>query len=328
MGIRDEHMNQQKDYYKILGISKDASPDEIKKAFRKLAIKYHPDKNKGKKEAEEKFKEINEAYAVLSDPEKKKQYDTFGSSEFHKHFSQEDIFRDFDFSNIFQEMGMGGEGFTRIIFGGGGRGGFEDLLSGGGFKTGAGRRHYQKGGGGPYMYQRPQPRGRDVVLDLYVTPHEVLNGDKKIISLQTGGFPEKISVTIPRGITRGKRIRIPGKGTQGPGGRGDLYLKINISLPPGFHFDKTGNVVYDRYITFSQACLGTRVEIPGVDGNSLTLNIPAGIKCGQKMRLKGKGLPGPSGAKHDLFVKIMVHVPKKLSKEQKQAVEKLQKLGM
>ena len=323
-------MNQQKDYYKTLGISKDASPEEIKKAFRKLAIKYHPDKNKGDKQAEERFKDINEAYAVLSDPEKKKQYDTFGSSEFHKHYSQEDIFRDFDFSTIFRDMGMGGEGFTRIVFGGGGgAGGFEDLFSRGGYQTAGGRRHYQeRGGGGPFMYQRPQPKGQDVVLDLYVTPQEVFNGDKKIISLQTGGFPEKISVTIPRGITRGKKIRVPGKGTQGPGGRGDLYLRINISLPPGFHFDRRGNVIYDRFITFSQACMGTRVEVPGLDGSSLTLKIPAGTKCGQKMRLKGKGLPGPRGGKHDLFVKIMIHVPKKLSKEQKQAVENLQKLGM
>ncbi len=321
-------MNQQKDYYKILGVSKDATPEEIKKAFRKLAIKYHPDKNKGNKEAEERFKEINEAYAVLSDPEKKKQYDTFGSSEFHKHFSQEDIFRDFDFSTIFQDLGVGVEGFTRIIFGGGGAGGFEDLFSGGGHRTGGqGPRGFRREGG-PFMYQQAQPKGQDVILDLYVTPYEVMHGDKKIISLQTGGFPEKISVTIPRGITRGKKIRVPGKGTQGPGGRGDLYLKINISLPPGFYFDRDGNVIYDRYISFSQACLGTTVEIPGLDGSNLKLKIPAGIKCGQKMRLKGKGLPGPRGGKHDLFARIMIHVPKKLSKEQKKIVKELEKVGL
>ncbi len=320
-------MNQQKDYYKILGVSKDASPEEIKKAFRKLAIKYHPDKNKGNKEAEERFKEINEAYAVLSDPEKRKQYDTFGSSEFHKHYTQEDIFRDFDFSTIFRDLGMGGEGFTRIIFGSG-TGGFEDIFSGGGFQSGSGRRSYHREGSGPFMYQQPQPKGQDVVLDLYVTPYEVIHGDKKIISLQTGGFPEKISVTIPKGIANGKKIRVPGKGTQGPGGRGDLYLKINISLPPGFYFDKDGNVIYDRFITFSQACLGTSVEIPGLDGSNLKLKIPPGIRCGQKMRLKGKGLPGPRGGNHDLFVRVMVHVPKKLSKEQKKLVEELQKVGL
>jgi len=322
-------MNQQKDYYKILGVSKDASPEDIKKAFRKLAIKYHPDKNKGDKKAEEKFKDINEAYAVLSDPEKKKQYDTFGSSEFHKHFSQEDIFRDFDLSSIFRDLGMGGDGFTRIVFGtGGGAGGFEDLFTGGAKQSGGrgrGQYHYDTDG---FMYQQAQPKGQDVILDLYVTPHEVIHGDKKVISLQTGGYPEKISVTIPKGITQGKKIRVPGKGTQGPGGRGDLYLKINISLPPGFYFDNNGNVIYDRFISFSQACLGTNVEIPGLEGSSLKLKIPPGIKCGQKMRLKGKGLPGPRGGKHDLFVRVMVHVPKKLSKEQKKLVEQLQKVGL
>ncbi len=319
-------MNQQKDYYKILGVSKNASPEEIKKAFRKLAIKYHPDKNKGNKEAEERFKEINEAYAVLSDPEKRKQYDTYGSSEFHKHFTQEDIFRDFDFSSIFRDLGMGGgEGFTRIIFGGrGGAGGFEDIFSGRTYQ----QEHYQGTGGGPFMYRQTQPKGRDVVLDLYVTPYEVIHGDKKIISLQTGGFPEKISVTIPRGITQGKKIRVPGKGTSGPGGRGDLYLRINISLPPGFYFGREGHVTYERFITFSQACLGTSIEVPGLDGSTLKLKVPAGTRCGQKMRLRGKGLPGPGGKTQDLYVKIMIHVPGKLTKRQRKLVEELQKEGL
>ncbi|HFC47149.1 MAG TPA: J domain-containing protein, partial [Dissulfuribacter thermophilus] len=100
-------MTQGKDYYKILGVSKDATQEEIKKAFRKLALKYHPDRHKGDKEAEERFKEINEAYAVLSDPEKRRQYDTFGSQEFHQHFTREDIFRDFDFTNLFKDLGIG-----------------------------------------------------------------------------------------------------------------------------------------------------------------------------------------------------------------------------
>lgn len=126
------------DYYKVLGVSKEASQDEIKKAFRKLAVKYHPDKTKGDKEAEDKFKEINEAYAVLSDTEKRKQYDTFGSDEFHQKYSQEDIFRNFDFSSVFRDIGGGGDAF-RVIFGGPGGGGvsFEDLLGGARGRSGA-----------------------------------------------------------------------------------------------------------------------------------------------------------------------------------------------
>ena len=325
-------MTQEKDYYKILGVSKDASPEEIKKAFRKLAVKYHPDKNKGNKEAEEKFKEINEAYAVLSDPKKRKEYDSFGSQEFHRHYSQEDIFRNFDFSSIFEDLGIGGDGFTRIIFttGGGGSGGmgsiFDDLFSAQGGEDYAytGRGY----GRDDYAYQTPQPKGQDVILDLYVTPQEVLNGDKKIIALQTGGFPEKISVKIPKGIEQGKKIRVPAKGVQGPGGRGDLYLRINITLPQGFYFDKDGKLVYDKFIKFSEACLGTKVEVPSIDGGKLKLKVPPGIRCGQKMRLRGKGLPGPGGTRKDLYVKIMIDVPKSLNAEQKKVVEELKKVGL
>ena len=321
----------QKDYYQILGVSRDASADEIKKAYRKLALKYHPDKNKGNKEAEERFKEINEAYAVLSDPEKRKQYDTFGSAEFHKRYSEEDIFSNFDFSSIFRDLGIGGDGFTRIIFSTGGRGGgasiFEDLFSG------AGAEGYQDFSGyqsrrAPYGYQQQSPaaKGQDVVLDMTLTPYELLQGDKKIISIQTGGFPEKLSVRIPPGITQGKKIRIPGKGAQGPGGRGDLYLRINIELPPGFHFED-GKLVCDRYVPFSTACLGGQVEVPSLEGGSIKVKVPGGIRCGQKLRLKGKGLPGANG-RDDMYVKVLVDVPKRLSKEQKRLVEELRGKGL
>ncbi len=322
-------MTQGKDYYKILGVSKDASQEEIKKAFRKLAVKYHPDKNKGNKEAEEKFKEINEAYAVLSDPEKRKQYDAFGSQEFHKHFSQEDIFRNFDFSSIFQDLGIGGDGFTRIVFTTGGGGGegfssiFDDL-----FSTHSGSRDMDYGTQGGFVYEQPQPKGQDVILDIYVTPQEVINGDKKIISLQTGGYPEKISVTIPKGIRQGQKIRVPGKGVKGPGGRGDLYLRVNISLPYGFYFDQDGKLIYDKFIKFSEACLGTKTEVPSLEGGTLKLKVPAGIRCGQKMRLKGKGLPEKGGVRQDLYVRIMIDVPKSLTQDQKKAVEELKKVGL
>jgi curved DNA-binding protein len=129
------------------------------------------------------------------------------------------------------------------------------------------------------------------------------------------------------GIGHGKRIRVPGKGTQGPGGRGDLYLKINISLPPGFHFDQNGDIIYDKFISYSQACFGASVDIPGLDGGNLKLKVPPGTRCGQKMRLKGRGLPDSKGMR-DLFVRIMVDIPKHLTAEQKRIVKELQKAGL
>ncbi len=160
-----------------------------------------------------------------------------------------------------------------------------------------------------------------------LTPYELLQGDKKIISVQTGGFPEKLSVKIPPGITPGKKIRIPGKGTQGPGGRGDLYLRINIDLPPDFSFEN-GKLVYQKYVPFSTACLGGTVQVPSIEGGHLKLKVPAGIRCGQKLRLKGKGLPGRQGGRDDMYVKIMVDVPKSLTGEQKRLIEELKREGL
>lgn len=316
------------DYYQILGVSKDASKADIKKAFRKLAVKYHPDKTRGDKAAEDKFKKINEAYAVLSDDKKRKQYDTFGSTEFHNRYSQEDIFRDFDFSSVFKDMG-GGDAFTRIIFGGpgGARSGFsfDDLI--GGNRGRAGGTCGGSCGSRDFGFQQPVQKGADVVLDLAVTPDEVFSGDKKSIAFQTGGFQEKIAVTIPKGIGNGKKIRVPGKGAPGPGGRGDLYLKINIVAPPGFTV-KENEVEYEQHVSFSDACLGTKVEVPCIDGSRVKLKVPAGVRCGQRFRLKGRGLPDTGGSRHDQYVKIMVSVPEKLSREQKKLIKQLKDMGL
>jgi len=182
------------DYYKILGVEKTASATEIKKAYRKLALKYHPDKTKGDKALEEKFKKISEAYAVLSDPEKKKQYDTYGSTDFHQHFSQEDIFNNFDFSNIFREFGFGGgrgaQGFS---------GGFGDVFSG-------------RGGGGGFHRQQRTPKGQDLIYEIPLTLSEVNSGTEKIISFKKKGGNEQISVKIPKGMLTGKKLRISGNG--------------------------------------------------------------------------------------------------------------------
>lgn len=200
------------DYYKVLGIAKTASADEIKKAYRKLALKYHPDRNPDNKEAEEKFKEISEAYAVLSDPEKRKQYDTFGSSGFRQRYSQEDIFRGSDLGDILREFGinLGGQG--------GGRSGFRTGGGGSPFEF-----FFNQGGGGPQGFQnfggaqqgfggntcggscRPGPqKGNDLTMELAVSLEDVLHGAEKTIALRHGGRTEKVAVKIPLGIEEGK----------------------------------------------------------------------------------------------------------------------------
>ncbi len=318
-------MTQGKDYYKILGVSKDATQEEIKKAFRKLALKYHPDRHKGDKEAEERFKEINEAYAVLSDPEKRRQYDTFGSQEFHQHFTREDIFRDFDFTNLFKDLGIGGVGFSRVFFSGGGGQGFglDDIFSSI-FET---ERPRKGGFGFGEATDYTTVKGQDVVLELPLTLNEMVNGGKKVVALRTGGTPEKIAVKVPKGIGPGKKIRIPGKGAQGPGGRGDLYLLVKLDPSEPYKIDGL-DWELERSIPFSDACLGTTLNVPIFDGSTIKLKVPAGTQCGQRFRLKGKGLPGKFGIRGDGYVKIKVQVPRSLSKEQRRLIEELKKMGV
>lgn len=310
-------MEKKKDYYSLLGVSKNASPEEIKKAFRKMALKYHPDKNEGNKTAEERFKEVNEAYAVLGDPEKRRQYDTFGSTEFHRRFTQEDIFRNFDFTDIFQDLGGGGFFF-------GGRGGrevsFDEILGqafgsrGGGFGKRSSRQNFQYS----------QPVGQDVVLELLLSPREIIKGTQKLISIKTGASPERISVHIPKGIGIGKKIRVAGKGEQGPGGRGDLYLLIGLNLDRNFRLDGS-DVEVDKVVKFTDACLGTEVEVPTVEGGTVRLKIPPGTRCGQKLRLRGKGIPTASGGRGDEYVRIMIEVPTKLTSEQRKLISELKR---
>ncbi len=322
-------MEHNKDYYKILGISKTATPEEIKKAYRRMAMKYHPDRNKGDREAEERFKEVNEAYAVLSDPEKRRQYDAFGSTEFHQRFSQEDIFRNFDFSDVFRDLGIGGDAFGRIFFGGrrGAGVGFDDIFTQV-FNTGAGgRTSHGFTRRDTYDFTGSRPRGQDVVLELPLSPPEMINGTAKVISLQGLSGPEKISVRIPRGIAPGKKIRVPGKGSHGPGGRGDLFLLIRPQLPAGMRADGS-DVEVERHVRFSDACLGTQVEVPTVEGGTVRLKVPAGTQCGRRFRLKGRGLPSGAGKRGDQYVRIVVDVPRSLTTAQRALVERLRKAGM
>ncbi len=299
----------QTDYYKTLGVDKKATPDEIKKAFRKLAVKYHPDRNPGDKSAEEKFKEINEAYAVLSDPQKKEQYDTYGSSGFHKQYSQEDIFRNFDFGGTFRDMGMGGgeDIFSRLFGGGMGRGG---RGSRGGFRPG------------------PQ-RGSDLEMETDVSFRDAVNGAEKVIAFRRNGVREELKVKIPAGVDNGSRIRISGKGSPGEGGgpSGDLFLIIRTMPDPVFTRDG-GDLFVDRSISFSAACLGVSLDVPTLEGDK-RIKVPAGIQPGTKIRLKGCGVKTlSSNTKGDLYVKIGLHVPERLNSDQKKLVEELAQKGL
>ena len=300
------------DYYKILGVNKTASENVIKKAYRKLAMKYHPDHTKGDKSAEETFKKISEAYAVLSDKEKRKQYDTFGSAGFQQRYSQEDIFRGFDFESVLSEM-FGGSG----RFGGGGRG-----------------MRFSFDGGGPFgSYQRQQqaqPKGSDLEYELPLTLEEVAAGTQKIVSFQHKGRSEKITVKIPKGMISGKKLRIAGKGEPSPygGPSGDLYIKSKV-LDNQVYDVQAQDLYINGDIKLSEAILGTNISVPTLSGKELKLKIPAGTKHKTKMRLSGHGLPHMHDkGQGDLYVRIHVNMPKRLTKKQKGLIEKLAETGL
>ena len=294
-----------KDYYESLGITKSATPEEIKKAFRKLAVQYHPDRNQGDQKAEEKFKEINEAYAVLSDPEKKKQYDTFGSTGFHQQYSQEDIFKGFDFSSVFKDMGVGGgdDIFSRLF--------------GGGFR--------RQGGG----FRGAHRKGADLDMEIEVSFREAALGAEKLIAFRKDGVREELKVRIPAGVDNGSRVRIAGKGGAGQNGaaNGDLFLIMKVTADPVFTREG-GDLFIDKTIRFSEACLGTAMDVPTLE-ETKRIKVPAGIQPGTKIRLKGCGIKTiGSNARGDLYVKINVRVPEGLNGEQKKLVEELARKGL
>ncbi len=324
------------EYYKILGVSKESTPEEIKKAYRKLALKYHPDRNKGNKEAEDKFKQISEAYAVLSDTEKRQQYDTFGSADFQQRYSQEDIFRNVDLGSILKEFGInfGFGGFSggqfRQASGGYAGNPFEDLFGTSGM--GGGQRTSQTFRSGfPGAGQSAKPvKGSDAVLELPITLNEVLTGAEKTISLGRGSHAEKVNVKIPAGIQTGKKLRVSGKGSPSPvgGPPGDLYLLIKVQSHELFTRD--GNdLVIEKKIPYSAALLGTEIAVPSLEGKQLKVKVPPGIQPNAKLRIKGHGLPdGPIAPRGNIYVKINVDIPKKLDDKQKDLIEQLSKAGL
>ncbi len=306
------------DYYETLGVNKSSSPSDIKKAYRKLALKHHPDKNNGGKDSEAKFKEISEAYAVLSDPEKKKQYDLYGSANFHQRYSQEDIFRGFDLNDILRQFGFGGAGQSAQ---------FRSNMGGNSFSSFFNQGNPGGCGGG---CRTPAEKGQDMTYQIIVSLEEVLHGADRTITLRKNGSPQNVSVKIPRGIEAGKKLRLQGQGgaSRNGGPPGDLYLKVDIASNDTFARDGD-DLVIQRLISFSEACFGTTIEVETLEGKKFAVKVAAGTTHDSQLRLKGFGLPvGPLGERGDLYVKIGVSVPKELTEEQGRVVEQLRACGL
>lgn len=302
-----------KDFYQTLGVNKSATPEEIKKAYRKLAMQYHPDKNQGNKKAEEKFKEISEAYEVLSDAEKKKNYDMFGHAGAN--------------GNPFGGGGaQGGNPFGRggNPFGGGfGQADINDLFGdifgeafGGGART---RSSSQK--------SSARSKGADLRYTLTITFEEAATGTEKVISFvrQVGSREDaaKLSVTVPAGVKEGQRLKLAEEGDKPSSGpAGDLYVIINLQEHLLFKRDEA-DVMLDLPVKYTEAILGTEIEIPTLTGKA-QIKIPAGIYSGQVLRLKGKGFPRIGGIGNgDMLVRLLVDTPQKTNSRQKELLEEL-----
>ncbi len=301
---------QYKDYYATLGVAKTATHDEIRKAFRKLARVHHPDVAKDKKTAEAKFKEINEAYEVLGDAEKRQKYDTLGA----------------DWERGGQRQpppGWGGRG--------GGVGGGEEFSFGGtGFSDffeqffgGAGRPGRRASGG--FGFPEEEVGGGDVEADLLVTIEEALHGSKKKISLRRHGSPkvETYEVRIPKGVREGQRIRLAGQGEAAGGHRpaGDLYLRVRFEQHPDYRVEGS-DLLAEIELHVARLVLGGEVEVPTPEG-AIRLKIPAGTQPGRKFRLKGRGMPSGATARGDLYVQVEAVLPTTLTEDERKHWEAL-----
>ncbi len=310
------------DYYKLLGVDKKATKEEIKKAFRKLAMKYHPDRNKGSKVAEEKFKKINEAYAVLSDDEKRKQYDMFGAEGFSNRFSQEDIFRGFDFGKTFKEFGFGEDIFSRIFSGGKrSKGGPSFSFNFGGSPFGKGGTFTKEG-----MPSAVQP----TEAELQITLEEAAFGGKKTFSFNAGRGVETIVLTIPAGIEEGKKLKVKGKGMIDPfsGQRGDLYCKVKLAPHP--HFKREGkDLIVKKVIKLTDLVLGGKVSVNTLDNKTLEVKIPPLTKNNAKLKLKGKGISGVKGGHPgNIIIHLKSNLPTHIHGNQKDLFKELAKTGL
>ncbi len=294
-----------KDLYEILGVKKNATEGEIRKAFLKLAKKHHPDVNPGNKEAEQRFKEMNLAYEVLKDPKKRQHYDQMraaGANPFAGPGDRQyrysggpggpESFTDFGLGDLFQE-----------IFGGGG----------GGFGSATGRR-----GGSPFAQ-----RGADLQTTIQVPFLDAARGAERVLDL---GDNRRLTVKIPEGVDDGAKIKLSGQGEPGMGGgpRGDLLITLKVSSHP--FFQREGKDIVVRVpITFSEAVLGGEIDIP-IIGGKVVMKVPKGVSSGQRLKLAGKGIKsGKAGTRGDQFVELLIKIPKPPDNAYTEAAEKLKK---
>lgn len=286
-----------KDYYAILGVARDAKPEDIRKAYRKLSKKYHPDVNK-EPGAEEKYKEINEAYEVLKDPDKRQKYDTLGMNwEQGQDFTPPPGWQHVEFGGNMGNFGDFSD-FFQSLFGGAGRrsnfGGFNDIFSGG-----------------------HAPVNRDMEVNLTLSLEDAVSGGTHTLLLGS----RKLSVRLPRGITEGSQIKLPGKSDMG----GDIYVNIHIAENNKFMIDGY-DLIREIHVPVYDAVLGKDITVETLNGE-LTVKMPAGIQDGQKLRLKGKGMPKRNNTNGDMYVRIRIDIPRYINEKQKALWEELAELG-
>jgi len=302
------------DFYKVLGVGENASQAEIKKAFRQLAKKYHPDKNKGNKQAEQRFKEISEAYETLSDEKKKKEYDMmrkYGAFTGAGSGAYQQGFNPGGFSEFYKSQGSGSHNFNFNFSDLSGMGGFDDILSSlfGSAKGGSFRR---KSG-----FRQPS-KAPDLTAELTITFMEAVKGTSKIITL--GNTGKKLKIKIPQGIEDGGKIRLAGQGQIGYNGQRNGDLIITVRVMPDQNFTRKGNDIYTSItIPFIDAIMGTKAKVKTLT-KTVALTIPPGTQPGTKMRLKGQGLTVGSKT-GDLYVEIKVEIPKKITESQRKLLE-------
>lgn len=332
-----------KDYYEVLGVPRAASEDDLRKAFRKLARQYHPDVAKDKKVAEEKFKEINEAYEVLSDPAKRKKYDELGAN-----WKQGAEFRPPPgwTGPRGQTFRRGAPGDTEFQFGGTGFSDFFEAL----FGT-RGRAGGVSGFGGFPEEEEMQARGRDVEGDIMVTLDEAMSGSIRAVSLQRGvpcehcggsgqrngrvcttcggqgqvAKTDTYQVRIPAGVAEGQRLRVPGRGEAGMGGgaSGDLLLRVRLAKHPDFQIEGH-DLIFAADLAPWEAVLGTQLRVQSPEG-PVSIKVPPGTQSGQRMRIRGRGLPKRGGERGDLFVRLQVQTPKQVGEAERKLWEELQR---